>query len=159
MRLDELLHAEDIVFGLRAPSIGEAAAQLLGEVLPKHGFSDADTHRLVEAVLARERELPTLCGQIAIPHARDAALSSFVAGVGINPGGVIEGRPEPRVLIAFLSPEQRRSDHLALLASLAQISRNKATIDAIASAHDANDVMEFLRTLKGPAVPASSNNE
>jgi len=149
VRLDELLHAEDIVFGLRAPTIGELAGKLLEEVLPKRGFGAADTRRLVDAVMARERELPTLCGEIAIPHARDAALTSFVAGIGINPGGVLDGHAEPRVLIAFLSPEPRRNDHLTLLASLAQLSRNKAAINAIATASDAAAVMAILRANKG----------
>jgi mannitol/fructose-specific phosphotransferase system IIA component (Ntr-type) len=145
MQLIDLLTADDVVFGIRAPDIGAAAATLLHTTLPRHGFAPADVARLVDAVLARERETPTLCGAIAIPHARDAQVSQFIVSIAVNPAGVLEGVGAPRVLIAFLSPEVKRSEHLDLLARLARLSRDQAAISAIAGAKDAAAVLEVIR--------------
>ena len=145
MQLVDLLTANDVVFGIRGPDIAAVAAQLLRQTLPHHGFSPAEVERLVAAVIARERETPTLCGAIAIPHARDARVKEFLIAIGINPDGVVEGEATPRVLIAFLSPEARRAEHLDLLARLARLSRDNAAINAIAAATTAEAVLEVIR--------------
>lgn len=139
MQLIDLLTTDDVVFGIRAADIGAAAASLLRITLPRHGVEPAETERLVQAVLARERETPTLCGAIAIPHARDARVTEFLVAIGIN------REATPRVLIAFLSPEARRAEHLDLLARLARLSRDQAAISAIAAATTAEAVLEVIR--------------
>ena len=145
MQLIDLLTADDVVFAIRGADVGAAAASLLRTTLPRHGIERAETERLVQAVLARERETPTLCGAIAIPHARDARVKDFLIAIGINPDGVVEGEATPRVLIAFLSPEARRAEHLDLLARLARLSRDNAAISAIAAATTAEAVLEVIR--------------
>jgi PTS system nitrogen regulatory IIA component len=145
MQLVDLLTANDVVFGIRGTDISNAAARLLRITLPRHGFDSAEVERLVEAVLARERETPTLCGAIAIPHARDARVKDFIVAIGINRDGVVEGAATPRVLIAFLSPESRRAEHLDLLARLARLSRDEAAISAIVAATTAEAVSEVIR--------------
>ena len=144
MQLAELIEAKDIVIGTRAPSIGLAAEQLLRTTLPRRGFAAADIERFVSAVVEREREAPTLCGAIAIPHARDPQIQSFVGAIGINAAGIIEGSPGTRVVIVFLSPEGKRSEHLALLASLARLGRDNAAVAALAAAASAEDVVRLL---------------
>src|SRR5436309_15367269 len=139
MQLIDLLTADDVVFGIREADIGTAAATLLRTTLPRHGIEPAETERLVQAVLARERETPTLCGAIAIPHARDARVAEFLVAIGIN------REATPRVLIAFLSPEARRAEHLDLLARLARLSRDQAAISAIAAATTAEAVLGVIR--------------
>jgi mannitol/fructose-specific phosphotransferase system IIA component (Ntr-type) len=139
MQLIDLLTADDVVFGIRAADIGAAAATLLRITLPRHGIDPAETERLVQAVIARERETPTLCGAIAIPHARDAHVKEFLVAIGIN------REAAPRVLIAFLSPEARRAEHLDLLARLARLSRDQAAISAIAAATTGEAVLEVIR--------------
>ncbi len=145
MQLIDLLTPDDIIFGVRGADVGAAAATLLRKTLPHHGLASAEVERLVQAVLARERETPTLCGAIAIPHARDARVPDFIAAIGINREGVVEGAGAPRVLIAFLSPESRRAEHLDLLARLARLSRDQAAISAMAGAGGAGEVLEIIR--------------
>jgi len=147
MQLKDLIEPGDIVIGVHASGIGVAAAQLLRETLPRRGVAPADVERLVGAVLEREREAPTLCGAIAIPHARDPQLTAFVAAIGINPGGIVEGSPAPAVLIVFISPEAKRSEHLALLASLARFGRDRAAVASMAAATSAEDVVQFIRRM------------
>ena len=145
MQLIDFLTSDDVVFGVHGADIAAAAAQLLRTTLPHHGFDASEVSRLIDAVLARERETPTLCGAIAIPHARDAHVKDFVVAIGINAAGVVEGGP--RVLIAFLSPESRRAEHLDLLSRLARLSRDQAAINAIAAASTAQEVLEIIRGL------------
>src|SRR5205807_7661625 len=109
-------------------------------------YAPTDIERITAALLAREREVSTVCGAIlALPHARDAAIAEFVAGLGVNANGVIEGNRTVRVIVAFVSPEGDRSGHLALLASLARLSRDARTIDALATAANPQAVVEILR--------------
>ena len=145
MQLIDFLTSDDVVFGVRGADIAGAAAQLLRTTLPHHGFDAPEVSRLVDAVLARERETTTLCGAIAIPHARDARVPTFIVSIGINPAGVVERGP--RVVIAFLSPESRRAEHLDLLSRLARLSRDQAAISAIAAASIAPAVLEIIRGL------------
>ena len=145
MQLADLLTKDDMVFGIRGADIAEAAAQLLRQTLPRRGSAPSDVARLVNAVIAREREAPTLCGPIAIPHARDSQLKSFVAAVGINRDGIVAGSPTPRIVIAFLSPDAQRTEHLTLLSSLARLSRDQPAIDAIATASTPEEVLSVVR--------------
>ena len=145
MQLIDLLTADDVVFAIRGADIGAAAASLLRITLPRHGVEPAETERLVQTVLARERETPTFCGAIAIPHARDARVKEFLLAIAVNPNGVVAAPAAPRVLIAFLSPEARRAEHLDLLARLARLSRDNAAISAIAAATTGEAVLEVIR--------------
>ena len=148
MQLSDLIGPGDIVVGVRAADIGTAAALLLRETLPRRGLAPVDVERLVAAVLEREKEAPTLCGVIAIPHARDPLLESFVAAIGINPGGVFQGSAALRVIIVFVSPEAKRSEHLALLSSIARFGRDDAAVSSMAAMTSVEDVAQFIHRLK-----------
>jgi mannitol/fructose-specific phosphotransferase system IIA component (Ntr-type) len=148
VQLTDLIEPGDVVIGARSTTVGLAAADILRATLPRRGFSSADVERFVAAVLEREREAPTLCGAIAIPHARDPQLQQFVAAIGINPAGIIDGPGAPRVLIVFLSPDAKRSEHLALLASLARLGRDTTLVASLAAASTAEDVVRLLHAPK-----------
>jgi mannitol/fructose-specific phosphotransferase system IIA component (Ntr-type) len=145
MLLSDLIEARDVVIGIHAPDIEAAAAQLLRQTLPRRGFASIDVERLVSAVLEREREAPTICGAIAIPHGRDPLLSSFVAAIGINARGLIEESPVPRVMIAFISPDGKRAEHLGLLSSVARLGRDDPAVASIAGAVSAEEVVRLIR--------------
>ncbi|HEX7192702.1 MAG TPA: PTS sugar transporter subunit IIA [Thermoanaerobaculia bacterium] len=145
MKLGDFIHPQDVVFGLRARDVAGVAEQLLSETLPHHHFSPENVRRLIQAVVLREQEISTNCGAAAIPHARDASVRHFIGAIAANPGGVIEGAREPRVVIAFLSPEPQRDEHLALLRSLSALARDTATITAIANAKSGEDVVALLK--------------
>jgi len=144
MRLSDLLRPTDVVIGLQAADIGAAADILLHQVLAARGFDADEIDRLVREVLVREKEAANMCGPIAIPHARDARIASFIAAVGINPAGVTTAAPVPRVMIAVLSPEAQRSEHLALLASLARLSRDRAVVDELEAATSGEEVVAIV---------------
>ena len=144
--LADLIAADDVVCGFRADDVGAGGAGILRRALARRGYPSADIARISGALLDREREVSTVCGDVlALPHARDKKITEFVAGLGENAQGMIEGNPSVRVIVAFVSPEADRSGHLALLASLARLSRDSATIAAVATAADPPAVVEILR--------------
>jgi len=145
MQLSDLVQADDIILGVRAHDVAGAAAEILGRTLPRHGFAPDTVRRLIDAVIAREREMPTTCGASAIPHARDVAVKSFVAAIGTNGGGIIEGQREPRVIIAFLSPLEKHGEHLQLLAALSRLAHDTPAMNAIAEAKTAEDAIALLK--------------
>jgi mannitol/fructose-specific phosphotransferase system IIA component (Ntr-type) len=145
VNLGDFIKPQDVLFGIRARDISGVAEQLLSETLPHHHFSPDNVRRLIAAVVARESEISTNCGAAAIPHARDAAVNHFIGAIAVNPDGVIEGKREPRVVIAFLSPEPQREEHLHLLRSLSALARDTATITAIANAKSGEDVVALLK--------------
>jgi mannitol/fructose-specific phosphotransferase system IIA component (Ntr-type) len=145
MQLSDLVRADDIILGVRARDVAAAAADILGQTLPHHGFSSDAVRRLIDAVIARESEMPTTCGASAIPHARDAAVESFVVSIGTNRDGVIEGQRDPRVIIAFLSPASKHAEHLELLAALSRLAHETVTMNAIAEAATAEEVIALLK--------------
>ena len=145
MRLGDFIKPQDIVFGIRGRDISGVADQLLAQTLPHHHFSPDNVRRLIAAVITRENEISTNCGAAAIPHARDASVQHFIGAIAVNPDGVLEGQREPRVVIAFLSPEPQREEHLHLLRSLSALARDTAIINAIANAKSGEDVVALLK--------------
>lgn len=145
MTITEFLRVEDVHLNFRARSVVDAIPLLLGPAL-EHHVSDASRHEILAAVMRRELETATLCGTLSLPHARHELVKHFVVSAGINPAGVIEGKAEPRIMFAFVSPEKKREEHLHFLASLARLSQNRQLIDQIAGAADAEQVLAALRT-------------
>lgn len=145
MKLGDFIKPQDVVFGIRGRDISGVADQLLTETLPHHHFSPDNVRRLIAAVITRENEISTNCGAAAIPHARDASVHHFIGAIAVNPEGVLEGQPEPRVVIAFLSPEPQREEHLHLLRSLSALARDVKMINAIANAKSGEDVVALLK--------------
>jgi len=141
----DVLRAADIHAGFRASSVIDAIPQLLRPALMRHGVDAATIDEVISAAIRREQDTSTRCGPLALPHARTAAVRDFVVALGGNSGGVIEGEPQPRVIFAFVSPEDRREQHLQLLAALARLSQNEAIVEKIAAATSADQIIDALR--------------
>jgi len=144
VKLGEILSTGDIVIGVCGADIADVASQLLRRTLPDHGIAAADIERIVHSVTAREREMATTCGHSALPHARDTAINEFIATIAINRDGVVKGKPEPRVVIAFVSPESKRNEHLTFLASLSRLVSDAKAMNAIASATTPEEALQTL---------------
>lgn len=144
--MSELITTDDVVFGLRAQDCASAAADLLRQTMSRRRFDGAEVERIATAVMNRERESATVCGPVLIPHARDARIASFLVAIGVNPDGVVADDADHRVMVAFVSPVDKRSEHLTLLSQLARLSRDTRAVDAIAGARDAASIISILRS-------------
>jgi mannitol/fructose-specific phosphotransferase system IIA component (Ntr-type) len=143
--LTEMLEQEDVHLGFQTSSVVEAVPRLLRSPLAKRGLSPAAVQEIIDAVIRRERETLTLCGSLALPHTRSADVDEFVFSVGTNAAGLIAGQADPRLIFVFVSPENKREQHLQLLASLARLSQNPEVVDQIARASNARQVIDALR--------------
>jgi mannitol/fructose-specific phosphotransferase system IIA component (Ntr-type) len=145
MRLAELLQPGDVTIRFRASDLTAAASTLLRGALVRHQVPEATIESIMKAVAERESEGSTLCGTIGLPHARDKHVDGIIAAVGLNPDGVLEGRPEPRIVIAFVSPEGKRDQHLHFLSEAARLSRDASRVDRIVKAADEGAAIEAMR--------------
>ena len=141
----DVLRAADIHVGFRAASVVDAIPMLLGPALTRRSIDAATVESVIAAAVRREQDTSTRCGPIGLPHARSASVNDFVVALGANSDGVISGEPQPRVIFAFVSPENRREQHLQLLAALARLSQNEAIVEKIAGASSADQVLDALR--------------
>jgi mannitol/fructose-specific phosphotransferase system IIA component (Ntr-type) len=143
--LTELLRADDVHLHFAANSVIDAIPLLLRPALERRLHDRDVVDQIIDAAVKREADTSTRCGSLSLPHARTSALSDFILSLGANSGGVITGFPEPRLMFAFVSPEGRREQHLQLLAALARLSQNERLVEKIASATNADQVIETLR--------------
>ena len=143
--LTELLRADDVHLHFTANSVIDAIPLLLRPALERRLQDRNAIDRIIDAAVKREADTSTRCGSASLPHARSAAISDFVLSLGANSAGVIAGNPEPRIIFAFVSPEERRDQHLQLLAALARLSQNERLVEKIAAATNADQVIEILR--------------
>jgi mannitol/fructose-specific phosphotransferase system IIA component (Ntr-type) len=144
--LPQLLDARDIYLGFAAGSVVEAIQRLLRPALTRRFHDPEVVNGIIDAVIKREEESPTMCGALALPHTREAGLDDFILSVGANPEGAIRGHQDPRLIVAFVSPQGNREQHLRLLASLAQLGQNRDVVDRIARASSADQVIDALRS-------------
>jgi mannitol/fructose-specific phosphotransferase system IIA component (Ntr-type) len=141
----DLLRADDVHVHFVAASVVEAIPLLLRPALERRVHNRDISDAIIEAAVRREEDTPTRCGPLSLPHARSSSVSDFILALGANATGVLAGRPEPRLMFAFVSPEERREQHLQLLAKLAKLSQNESIIERIAGATRGEDVLEILR--------------
>ncbi|HUJ15191.1 MAG TPA: PTS sugar transporter subunit IIA [Thermoanaerobaculia bacterium] len=141
----ELLRADDIHLNFQAASVVDAIPLLLRPALTRRVKDSATVERAIDAAIAREHDTPTRCGPLGLPHARSSGVGEFIVALGANPAGVIAGQPQPRLIFAFVSPEELREQHLQLLAALARLSQNEWIVEKIAAASTPGQVFEALR--------------
>ncbi len=135
MRLREYLQSDLVLPGLRAKSSGEALRTLARAVAEKGVVSDADA--LGDRLEAREAAHTTCLGNgVAVPHTTVDEMNRSLVVVALAPEGVPFGTPpEPvRVLFLLLSPPDRSSQHIKILARLARLVRHPGFVDRLVRA-------------------------
>jgi mannitol/fructose-specific phosphotransferase system IIA component (Ntr-type) len=120
-----------------------AVRGLLEPPLLASGVSADRLDEIVDGVLKREQTGSTCAGPIALPHARTGGISTIVAGLGINPGGVYPGG-STRVMLAFVTPQDAAAEHLRFLSSAAKTFRDSAFLDRLLNAATSDDVLALL---------------
>ena len=132
---------ERIVYGLPTGSKKVVIASLL-EVAVKGSRLAADRReKLLESLLAREKDGSTASNGLAIPHVKSPDLKAPLAALGVFPDGIdysaVDGG-RVHALFLLLSPVTMANEHVATLRYIAGIARQP-------------DFMRFLRRTKAPA--------
>jgi mannitol/fructose-specific phosphotransferase system IIA component (Ntr-type) len=109
-----------------------------------------DVQMVVDAALSREQVLHSGVGHgVAVPHARVAGLAQPVVAVGVSPEGIAWGSRDGRavrIVIFLLTPEEDARLHLDLLASIATVLRDPATVELAVSARTWTEFLAAIKT-------------
>ncbi len=102
-----------------------------------------------QAVLAREKEMPTIVGPgIAMPHARLDAIDSIVVGVATCQNGIVYDPLNPdkliKLIILTLAPKAAPGAYLQTVSSIAKVCQDPSTADTVAGFATADKVWEFF---------------
>ena len=142
MRITDLLKAEAVALGVQLAS-KQAAIDKLVELHQKAGnLKDAKAYK--EGILKREEMSTTAIGmEIAIPHAKSAAVKSPALSAVTVPGGVDYDSPDgaPCKLIFMIAATLDGDVHLEVLARLMQMLMDEEFTSALKAA---KTVPEFL---------------
>ncbi|MEX2207771.1 MAG: CNNM domain-containing protein [Myxococcota bacterium] len=135
-----------VVLGLHAESLEGAIREALARVpvgeLPIPGA------RIAEAVVERERGMPTLLARgLAAPHARMAEVNEFVLVFARSDDGIpVPGRDErAHLLFIMVTPARDPRVQLRLLARIAGLLDSDYVVERLREAESQAQVVEVLR--------------
>jgi mannitol/fructose-specific phosphotransferase system IIA component (Ntr-type) len=135
-----------VVLGLRANSLEAAIREALARVpaaeLP------LPAARIAEAVVERERGMPTLLARgLAAPHARMAEINQFVLVFARSDDGIpVAGRDSrAHLLFIMVTPARDPRVQLRLLARIAGLLDSDYVVERLRAAETAAQVVEVLK--------------
>ncbi len=104
---------------------------------------------LAKAIHDRERILSTGIGQgIAIPHAKIASVTKFVAAIGISKVGIpfdsLDDKPA-HLIVMIAGPEGQSEEYLRILSRFTAVLKNEQTRSRVIEAKKSEQVMAILQ--------------
>lgn len=107
---------------------------------------------LSKAIHDRERILSTGIGQgIAIPHAKIASVTKFVAAIGISKSGVdfdsLDDKPA-HIIVMIAGPEGQSEEYLRILSRFTAVLKNEPTRRRVIEAKKPEQVMTILQEVR-----------
>jgi PTS system nitrogen regulatory IIA component len=146
MLVSDLLSPERVLPGIRASS-KKRLLELISEALAKNDPS-LNQREVFESLCARERLGSTGLGHgVAIPHGRvnssDAPQAVFIRLSKPLAFDAVDGEPVD-LLFALAVPEHCTSDHLKLLAQIAERFSDTELLAKLRAAADANELVQLL---------------
>lgn len=131
---------------LEAPDRRAATRQLTQRLAAQGRVTDIDG--FLADVAAREQQMPTgIEGGIGIPHARSAHVTAASLAFGRSKAGVDFGAADGPAHLIFLiaAPQGGGSEHMTILAALARRLVHASFREALATAGDAQAVVDVVR--------------
>jgi len=146
--LDLIAQPDALALALPATT-GRDAVEVLHGCLGLAGGAIVDPPQMLADVIER-MDVASVCiaDDIAVPHARTAAVSRLVLGVGRTSGNVTFDQEHPRVRLVFLigTPKAAVTEHLQLVAGLSRWLKNSATRAALIAAPGEAEFRTLLQT-------------
>lgn len=154
MRLSEYIRPELVIPDLETTGVRDTLHALVDR-LQQHGIV-ADPDALEESLLARESVHTTAMGHgVAVPHATLAGLERPLVLVAVAPGGTAfgpTGLDPVRIFFLLLSPVDRTSLHIKLLARICRLVRHPGFIDRLGEAGGADAILDEVGRVDGAHV-------
>lgn len=148
MKLGDHVRPELVTTDLRGRTVEEVLTELA--TLPAATGQVADVDALVASLARRERMHRTALGSgVAVPHALCAELAAPIVVVGISGQGAPFGTGEEgeavHVFFMVLSPPERSSAHIKLLARIARLSRHADFLSSLRASGSGDEAVETIR--------------
>jgi PTS system nitrogen regulatory IIA component len=146
LRLADYLRDDLVIFDLPQLAKGELMRSLAAEVAAR--LPNVDEALLLERLNEREEQQSTGIGHgLALPHAMLPGLERSIVVVGRASSGLdfaaLDAQPVD-LFFLLLSPPEGTRDHLRVLARLARILDDEATLARLRTAADAAELFAML---------------
>lgn len=146
LRLADYLRDDLVIFDLPQLAKGELMRSLAAEVAAR--LPNVDEALLLERLNEREEQQSTGIGHgLALPHAMLPGLERTIVVVGRAGSGLdfaaLDAQPVD-LFFLLLSPPEGTRDHLRVLARLARILDDEATLARLRTAADAAELFAML---------------
>ena len=146
LRLADYLRDDLVIFDLPQLAKGELMRSLAAEVAAR--LPNVDEALLLERLNEREEQQSTGIGHgLALPHAMLPGLERTIVVVGRAGSGLdfaaLDAQPVD-LFFLLLSPPEGTRDHLRVLARLARIIDDEATLARLRTAADAAELFALL---------------
>ncbi len=146
LRLADYLRDDLVIFDLPQLAKGELMRSLAAEVAAR--LPNVDEALLLERLNEREEQQSTGIGHgLALPHAMLPGLERTIVVVGRAGSGLdfaaLDAQPVD-LFFLLLSPPEGTRDHLRVLARLARILDDEATLARLRTAADAAELFALL---------------
>jgi PTS system nitrogen regulatory IIA component len=142
----QFLAEGNIICDLNAESCEEAIAELSARLAKNN--AGIDTQEIVEAVIAREKIVPTVIAPgLAVPHARMDNLNQMLVALGTSRKGIsfkTPGMPPVNVVIMILTPKDDPGLHLQILAALAKDFKDPESIRNVAASETSGEILNYF---------------
>ncbi len=144
MKLSELLTASRI----RLPLEAATKDDVLRELVSLLGKSKDASDEILEAVLERERRMPTGIGRgIAIPHGKSRHVPALEVAFGVTRApldyGAIDREPV-QLLFLLVSPPDQTGPHIRALAQISRMLSSDGAQDGLLAARTPADVLALI---------------
>lgn len=150
MELRQLFAPEDLLVGFDPTDKWDAIRRLVEHLTTRGRLAPAQSERVLEQVLARERSMSTGMERgVAIPHAAVEEVTRVTACMGIvtREGGLafesIDGQPA-RLIVLLVIPRSQKLLHIRTLADVARVLGNDAVREALIASPNAQQAWETL---------------
>lgn len=147
-----LANPDALTLDVRAVT-GEEAIRALHAKLGAAGGAVTDGPRFLVDLIDRAR-LASVCiaSDVALPHARTAAVNRIVLAVGRTTGEAAFDAEHPAVRLVFLigTPKSAAADYLQLVAALSRLLRSPAVREGLLAAKTEDEFRGWL------AIPAEA---
>ncbi len=150
MRFTDLIRPECINTDLQ----GEDKSEIIEELVELMGesYAEADTDRIYEAVMARERDGSTgLELGVAIPHAKCDAVGKLSIVIGISAKGVdfesLDGGPA-HLFFLMIAPTSESGPHVQAIAKIVKMIKIDSFRKKLLNAKGSEDVINAIRKVE-----------
>lgn len=145
MRLRDLLAPERAVVPLSAPTLQDAAAQLLERLLPAHGVLDAAKLRR-RVIDTRDEDVVAMGDRAFLMHYRTNAVGQLLVGIGVSREPICarmgdDGERCSRIALLIATPPRHAARYLQVVGAFARLLRKP---DVLAAIHEAADATALL---------------